>query len=274
MAKQSVERLLLVGGGKMGAALLTGWLEGGLAVENVAVVEPDASSAAKLGAQGIAVAGDLSGLPGDFVPQIIVFAVKPQVMNAVAPLYKDLAAGGAVVLSIAAGVPIARFESHLGAVPVVRSMPNTPAAIGRGMTVACANKLVTDTQKAACGKLLEAVGEVAWIDDEAHMDAVTAVSGSGPAYVFLMIECLAAAGEAAGLEPTLAAQLAGATVGGARELALQASEDPAQLRINVTSPAGTTEAALKVLMADDGLAQLMSRAVEAAANRSRELAKG
>lgn len=274
MAKQSVERLLLVGGGKMGAALLTGWLEGGLAVENVAVVEPDAASAAKLGAQGIAVAGDLSGLPGDFVPQIIVFAVKPQVMNAVAPLYKDLAAGGAVVLSIAAGVPIARFESHLGAVPVVRSMPNTPAAIGRGMTVACANKLVTDTQKAACGKLLEAVGEVAWIDDEAHMDAVTAVSGSGPAYVFLMIECLAAAGEAAGLEPTLAAQLAGATVGGAGELALQASEDPAQLRINVTSPAGTTEAALKVLMADDGLAQLMSRAVEAAANRSRELAKG
>ncbi|MBT6441403.1 MAG: pyrroline-5-carboxylate reductase, partial [Alphaproteobacteria bacterium] len=155
-----------------------------------------------------------------------------------------------------------------------RSMPNTPAAIGRGMTVACANKLVTDTQKAACGTLLEAVGEVAWIDDEAHMDAVTAVSGSGPAYVFLMIECLAAAGEAAGLEPALAAQLAGATVGGAGDLALQASEDPAQLRINVTSPAGTTEAALKILMADDGLAQLMSRAVEAAANRSRELAKG
>lgn len=274
MAEQSVERLLLVGGGKMGAALLTGWLEGGLAVANVAVVEPDAANAAKLGAKGIIVAGDLSGLPGDFVPHIIVFAVKPQVMNAVAPLYKDLAAGGAVVLSIAAGVPIARFESHLGAVPVVRSMPNTPAAIGRGMTVACANKLVTDTQKAACGRLLEAVGEVAWIDDEAHMDAVTAVSGSGPAYVFLMIECLAAAGEAAGLERALATQLAGATVGGAGELALQASEDPAQLRINVTSPAGTTEAALKVLMADDGLAQLMSRAVEAAANRSRELAKG
>jgi pyrroline-5-carboxylate reductase len=274
MAEQSVERLLLVGGGKMGAALLTGWLEGGLAVANVAVVEPDAANAAKLGAQGLVVVGDVSGLPGDFMPHIIVFAVKPQVMNAVAPLYKYLAAGGAVVLSIAAGVPIARFESHLGAVPVVRSMPNTPAAIGRGMTVACANKLVTDTQKAACGTLLEAVGEVAWIDDEAHMDAVTAVSGSGPAYVFLMIECLAAAGEAAGLEPALAAQLAGATVGGAGDLALQASEDPAQLRINVTSPAGTTEAALKILMADDGLAQLMSRAVEAAANRSRELAKG
>ena len=236
-------RLLLVGGGKMGGALLAGWLEGGLPPGNVVVVEPDTAEAAHLAPLGVAVVPDAADVPDDFVPEVIVFAVKPQVMDGVAPLYAGLAGAGGVALSIAAGVPIARFEGHLGAIPIVRAMPNTPAAIGRGITVACANGKVSAEQRAACGELLAAVGEVGWVDDEALMDAVTAVSGSGPAYVFLLIECLAAAGEAAGLSPALASQLAAATVSGAGELARVADEDPAQLRKNVTRPGAPTAAA-------------------------------
>ena len=178
-------------------------------------------------------------------------------------------------LSIAAGTKIALFEAALGAeAAVVRSMPNTPAAVARGITVACANGRVGADQIALCTRLLEAVGEVAWIDDEGLMDAVTGVSGSGPAYVFLMIESLAAAGVAAGLAPELAQKLARATVTGAGELAHRSSEAAEILRRNVTSPGGTTAAALAVLMAEDGLEALMTRAVAAATDRSRELAAG
>jgi pyrroline-5-carboxylate reductase len=175
-------------------------------------------------------------------------------------------------VSIVAGKTIAGIARGLGPAAVVRTMPNTPAAIGRGITVACANERVTAEQRRLCERLLAAAGESAWVEDEALLDAVTAVSGSGPAYVFLLIEALAAAAEAAGLPSALALRLARATVAGSGELARLAGESPAQLREAVTSPGGTTRAALDVLMARDGLVPLIERAVAAAAARSRELA--
>ena len=209
----------------------------------------------------------------DYVPDVVVFAVKPQALDDVAPAYRRFADAGAVSLSIAAGKTIAAYACHLGPdAAIVRAMPNTPAAVRRGISVACASMRVTAAQRAACQKLLEAVGEVAWVEDEALMDPVTAVSGSGPAYVFLLIEALAQAGAAAGLPVALAERLARATVTGSGELARLSDEPAAILRRNVTSPGGTTEAALQVLMAPDGLADLMERAVVAATQRSRALA--
>ena len=262
--------IVLAGGGKMGGALLSGWLDSGVPPGDVYVVEPEPDIAKRLAALGVNVGADTSGLPDKAA--IVIFAVKPQMMDAVVPHYRSLAGADTVFLSIAAGCTIKQFESHLGAHPVVRSMPNTPAAIGLGMTVACANGHVSEAQKAQCQMLLEAVGEVAWVADEGQMDPVTAVSGSGPAYVFLLIESLAAAGVEAGLAPDLAMRLARATVRGAGELASRAQDAPSQLRVNVTSPGGTTAAALDVLMAEDGLGSLMRRAVAAATRRSKELA--
>ena len=189
------------------------------------------------------------------------------------PLYKPLIQPGRLVLSIAAGTPISYFEHQLGAnTAVVRAMPNTPASIGHGITVLCANTHVSAEQRARCEILIGAVGQVEWIEDESLMDAVTAVSGSGPAYVFLLIEALAQAGISAGLAADLANRLALTTVAGAGALAEQTEDSPTVLRQNVTSPGGTTAAALEVLMADDGLQQLMARAVTAAKERGRELA--
>ena len=270
-------RLLLVGGGKMGGALLAGWIKTGtIAPAEVIVVEPAADAGRRLrAAHGIAVAADYGEVPTDFAPDVIVLAVKPQIMDAVLPQYRARVAPGRVFLSIAAGKPIGYFERHLGAdAAIVRAMPNTPAQVGRGITVLCANPRVGPAQRALCASLLEAVGEVAWIEAEADMDAVTAVSGSGPAYVFLLIETLARAGVKAGLDPTLAARLALATVSGSGELARQSGEAPEMLRRNVTSPGGTTAAALEVLMAPGGLDELMTRAVAAATRRGRELARG
>jgi len=265
--------LLLVGGGKMGGAMLHGWLDRGLAPGQVTVVDPSEASAAEMGALGVTVCRDAAGVPDAFAPEVIVVAVKPQVIDDVLPAYRRFARPEAVFLSIAAGKTLANFASHLGDdAAVVRAMPNTPAAIGRGMIVGCPNAHVSPGQKEACHTLLGAVGDVAWVDDEALIDAVTGTSGSGPAYVFLMIECLAAAAREVGLPDDLADRLAITTVSGAAELARVSGEDPAQLRKNVTSPNGTTEAALKVLMADDGLERLMKRAVIAATERSRELA--
>lgn len=265
--------LMLVGGGKMGGAMLRGWLERGMAVSQVTVVEPGEAAAAEMRALGVAVCADAAGVSDAFAPEVIVVAVKPQVIDDVLPDYRRFARPEAVFLSIAAGKTLANFASHLGDdAAVVRAMPNTPAAIGRGMIVGCPNAHVSPDQKEVCHALLQAVGEVAWVDDEGLMDAVTGTSGSGPAYVFLLIECLGAAAQAAGLPADLAAKLAITTVSGAAELARISDQDPAQLRKNVTSPNGTTEAALKVLMADDGLEQLMKRAVAAATDRSRELA--
>ena len=257
----------------MGTALLGGWLERGLNASDITVVDP-IEQTVKAVAEGFGVIAvtDVSAIDENFAPMAIVLAVKPQAMDDAAQAYKGFAEG-AVFLSIAAGKTIAYFESILGAqAAIVRAMPNTPAAIGRGITVACANDIIDDAGRVLCDGLLGAVGDVAWIDDEGLMDAVTAVSGSGPAYVFLLIEALAAAGADAGLAPDLAMRMAQTTVRGAGELAHRSEDSPRQLRINVTSPGGTTAAALEVLMAEDGLGRLMRRAVDAATRRSKALA--
>lgn len=260
--------LLLVGAGKMGGAMLTGWLERGLDPSSVYIKDPSPPP------EMLALAKD-KGVHLDDpseTPAFVVLAVKPQVMDDVLPGLADLVGEGTAVLSIAAGKTIASIEKHFGeTAAIVRSMPNTPAAIGRGMTVACANSNVSEEQKARCDALLQAAGAVAWTDDEAMLDAVTAVSGSGPAYVFLLAECLEDAGVEAGLDRDLARQLARETVTGAGELLRQSGLPASQLRENVTSPGGTTAAALEVLMDEEGMRQLMIRAVAAAAKRSREL---
>jgi pyrroline-5-carboxylate reductase len=263
--------LLLVGCGNMGRALLAGWLARGTPLDSVTVIEPgpdQATAARELGVRVLADAGDLAA---DYRPAVVLLAVKPQMMDAVAPAYARFA-GSACFLSIAAGKTLAALRRALGSAAIVRTMPNTPAAVARGITVAVPNAAVTPAMRTVCTGLLEAVGEVVWVEDETLLDAVTAVSGSGPAYVFLLIEAMAQAGVVAGLPPDLAARLARATVAGSGELVARLPEDPAQLRRNVTSPGGTTQAALEVLMAPDGLAALLTRAVAAATRRSRELA--
>lgn len=264
--------LLLVGCGKMGGALLHGWLAQGVAASDVLVVEPAADPSRISIPPGVRVVDAADRLPGDFVPAAIILAVKPQVMADVVPAYARFAANDTVFVSIAAGTPVKFFAGVLGDhAAIVRVMPNTPAAVGRGMSVLCANDRTSASQREMCGKLMGAVGAAAWLDDEGLMDAVTAVSGSGPAYVFLLIEAMAEAGVAVGLPPALAQQLALETVAGAGELARQSDDAPGQLRVNVTSPGGTTAAALEVLMAADGLPALMQRAVAAAERRGREL---
>lgn len=269
--------LLLVGCGKMGGALLSGWIEAGRSPASITVVEPEAASFRKAVSslpEGIGHVKSPHELSGAYRAAIVVLAVKPQIMDEVVPNFRRFADDGAAILSIAAGRTIDYFQDGLGKrSAIVRAMPNTAAAIGSGITAAIANAYVTADQHALCDQLLTAVGEVVWLTDEAHMDAVTAVSGSGPAYVFHLVECMAKAGEEAGLPPKLAAQLARATVSGAGTMLVLSPEEPAKLRQNVTSPGGTTEAALKVLMAPDGLQPLMTKAVAAAAKRSRELAQ-
>ena len=265
-------RLLLAGAGKMGGAMLAGWLDRGLDPRQIIVQDPapPPESAALLSQHGIQVREP--GVALEEAPAIILVAVKPQMMDQVFPELATRAGPETLVLSIAAGKTIASFEAHLPAgAAVVRSIPNTPAAIGRGITVCCANGHVSAAQRETCQSLLSAVGEVGWVEDEGLIDAATAVSGSGPAYVFLLVECLAEAGRAVGLNADLAMRLASATIAGSGELLRQSGLDPATLRKNVTSPGGTTAAALAVLMAEDGLQPLMTRAVEAAAKRSREL---
>jgi pyrroline-5-carboxylate reductase len=263
--------LLLVGAGKMGGAMLAGWLGQGLDPASVHVQDPTPAPevAALMASHGIRVRHQAK-LPA--APSVIVLAVKPQVMDEVLPALGASVAPSTVVLSIAAGRTLENLAARLpGGAAIVRAMPNTPAAIGQGMTVACASKEVTRDQALHCNMLLEAVGEVIWLDDESVMDAVTAVSGSGPAYLFLFAEGLTEAGIAQGLEPELAARLARATIAGAGELLRRSDLSPAELRQNVTSPKGVTAMALEVLMGKDGLADLLKRAVAAAAKRSREL---
>ena len=267
--------ILLVGCGKMGGALLAGWIARGFAVADIAVVEPgEEAAAAARSAHGVTVVSEIGALAADFAPRVVVLAVKPPVMDAVVPPYRRFVGPGTVFLSIAAGKTIGYLARQLEEpAAIVRAMPNMPAAVGRGISVLCANAEASAAQAGDCRALLAAVGETVVIDDESLLDAVTAVSGSGPAYVFLLIECLAAAGAEAGLPQALAARLARATVCGAGALAEQSPEEPAAtLRRNVTSPGGTTEAALEVLMAANGLEPLLTRAVAAATRRSRELA--
>ena len=267
--------LLLVGGGKMGEALLAGWLRGGLGTDAAFVVEPDAARrSALVAAHGVTAVPDAADLPPTTRPGAVVLAVKPQVMDTALPGLRVLLDADTLVVSIAAGKPLALFERALGgSMGIVRAMPNTPAVVGRGVTVLCANGAATEAQRELAARLMAAVGATHWIEDEDLMHAVTAVSGSGPAYVFHLIEALAAAGAAAGLPQELATQLARGTVTGAGELAARSAEGADTLRANVTSPGGTTAAALEVLMvAEDGLTPLLTRAVAAAAARSRVLA--
>lgn len=269
--KPPATTLLLVGCGKMGGALLKGWLERG-AARHVVVVEPGVGADGFAGERLVERHKRPEEIPNSFYPDVVVFAVKPQAMEGVLKPYKRFV-GRSLFLSIAAGKTLSYFARHLDdEAAVVRAMPNTPAAVGRGISVAVANPRVTPTQRRLADVLLSAVGEVGWVEDEGLIDAVTAVSGSGPAYVFLLIECLAKAGVTAGLPPDLAMRLAGATVAGSGELARLSHEPASKLREAVTSPGGTTRAALDVLMAPDGLEQLMTKAVAAAARRSKELA--
>jgi pyrroline-5-carboxylate reductase len=255
----------------MGGALLEGWLRQGLDPAHVFVCDPSPPPevAALIARHGIGTRAS-ADLPAK--PSVILLAVKPQVIDAVLPSVAPLVGKETVVLSIAAGRTLASLARHLtNRAAIVRAMPNTAAAVGRSITVACADAAVTRDQALECNRLLEAVGEVVWIEDEALMDAVTAISGSGPAYVFLLAECLAEAGRKAGLDADLAHQLARTTVEGAGELLRRSDLSPAKLRANVTSPKGTTAAALEVLMGKGGFQELLARAIAAAAKRSREM---
>lgn len=270
MALEQVARdgLVLLGCGKMGSALLAGWLEAGLPAGSVWVLEPNPTD--WLNATGVHVN---EGLPP--APAVALLAVKPQMMGAALPALQALGNGRTLMVSIAAGTSIATFEAAFGdRTPIVRTMPNTPAMVGRGITGICANAHAGAAGLALAAALMAAVGEVVELDGEHQIDAVTAVSGSGPAYVFHLIETMAAGGVAEGLSPEVAMKLARATVCGAGELAYRSAETASQLRINVTSPGGTTAAALAVLMdAATGFPPLLERAIKAATDRGRELGK-
>jgi len=259
--------LVLLGCGKMGSAMLAGWLDSGLDAADVWVIDPAPSDWVR-GIDGLNLNTDLPA-----APSVVLVAVKPQMMGDALPDIAALGDGPTVVLSIAAGTPISAFEAVFGInTPIIRAMPNTPAAIGRGITALVGNSKTSETQIMLAETLLSAIGDVVRLSDESEIDAVTGVSGSGPAYVFYLIETLAAAGESQGLSPELAMKLAKATVSGAGALADTSDETPAQLRINVTSPNGTTQAGLEVLMNEtSGLKLLIERTVAAASARSREL---
>ena len=266
--------LLLAGCGKMGGALLEGWLEQGIFPQNVTVIDPNTEITDRLHSDyGVVTASFPSHIPPDAAPAVVMLAVKPQAMDDVLVHYVRFVAQGSVFLSIAAGKTIRYFEDHLGAdAAIIRAMPNTPAAVQRGITVAYSNRNVSNAQRQSCDGLLQAVGSVEWVDDEGHLDAVTALSGGGPAYVCLLVECLAQAGIDAGLPEDLATRLARETVTGSGELLHRSTEPAATLRKNVTSPGGTTAEALRVLMAGDGWQPLVTAAIAAATKRSRELA--
>jgi pyrroline-5-carboxylate reductase len=266
--------LLIAGAGKMGGALLEGLIARGLPAGQIVIQDPAPPPEITQFLQQHGIRSEASVASLAAPPSLILVAVKPQLMDQVfAPLAK-LAGPKTVVLSIAAGKTLASFERHLApGIAVIRAMPNTPAQVGRGVTACVANAAATADQKAMASALLSAVGEVVWLEREDDMDAVTAVSGSGPAYVFLVAECLAEAGRKAGLSPDLAQALARATVAGAGELLHRSDLDAATLRQNVTSPGGTTAAALAVLMGQPGLQDLLTDAVAAAVRRSRELSK-
>lgn len=271
LSRQMPRRLVLVGAGKMGGAMLDGWLLTGMRAAGITVLDPNPSPQlqAQHKVQGFQLNPPLSQIT---LPDALVLAIKPQGLDAVAPLIQTLVKREVVLISVLAGKTVDNLRARFpDAGPVVRAMPNLPASVRRGVTGAAASREVSASQKAMADALLSGVGSVEWVADESLIDAVTAVSGSGPAYVFHLVEALAAAGVSAGLPPDTALRLARATVEGAGELLYRSDMPAGVLRQNVTSPGGTTAAALEVLTAENGLTALMRRAVAAAKQRAGEL---
>lgn len=263
--------IVLVGAGNMGGAMLAGWLRSGVPASSVVVVDP-APSPAMQSLITDAGATHVTAVPADLVATVLFLAVKPQVMGAVLANLKSMIGPQTVVVSIAAGKTLAFLEEHLGQAAMVRAMPNTPAMVGRGITGAFANSGVSTDQREKVSALLRVSGPVEWVDSETDIDSVTALSGSGPAYVFYLVECMAEAGRKLGLPADLAMRLARETVAGAGELLHQSPDDASRLRQNVTSPGGTTAAALSILMAEEGMQPLFDKAIAAARKRAEELA--
>lgn len=265
----------MVGGGKMGSAIVAGWLRRGADPASIHLIELNPMRRQEISDRyGITSAADIGQLSDKKQPSVIVLAVKPSTVLDVLPRYQNFAQNGVLMVSVAAGIRLSVFENGLGrGAPIIRAMPNTPAEIGRGTTVLCANSHVGAAHRTLSEELMRAIGNVYWVEDEHLMDAVTAVSGSGPAYLFLFAEYLTQAGVRAGLPADLADRLARETLAGASELLLTSAETAAQLRENVTSTGGTTAAALSVLMANTGLLPLLEEAVAAAKSRSQEIAK-
>lgn len=264
--------LALLGAGRMGLAMARGWLDGGLPASQLVAIDPNPSDDLKA-IQGITTVGNAAAYDG-LAPAVTILAIKPQMMGEVVPEAQNLFGPDTLVISIAAGTTLSKLEGLAGRdLAIIRAMPNTPAAIGMGITALCGNKAVRKDQMKLATQLMQAVGDVVTLENEAQMDAVTALSGSGPAYIFHMVECLAATGTRLGLDEATAMQLARATVVGAGGLLGQSAESAAELRQAVTSPGGTTAAALDVLMGDDGLREVLGRALDAAAKRSKELAQ-
>ena len=271
MAAAGSGPIVLIGAGNMGGAMLAGWLKNGISGSSVLVIDPGPSPAMAELISGNGARHETAA-PEGLEAGVLFLAVKPQVMDQVLPPLKGLVGPETVVVSVAAGKTVANLESHLGPAAVVRAMPNTPAMIGRGVTGAFANERVSEGQRDFVHSLLKVSGPVEWVATEGDIDAVTAVSGSGPAYVFYLVECMAEAGRKAGLPADLAMRLARETVAGAGELLHQSPDAASRLRQNVTSPGGTTAAALSVLMAEDGMQPLFDRAIAAARKRAQELA--
>lgn len=269
-ALNAARPLVLLGAGKMGSALLVGWLSRGIPADAIRVIDPHLLPDTRTLLDDVGIEA-FETPPASLEAGAVVLAVKPQQIADVLPSVRPLVGGTTLALSIAAGTRLSTLADGLGTTQVVRVMPNTPAQIGKGVSVAVGASGVGAAGRELATALLEAAGTVEWIEDEALIDAVTAVSGSGPAYVFYLAECLAEAGVAAGLDAALARRLADATVSGAGALMEATGEEPATLRRNVTSPGGTTAAALDVLMGEDGLAPLMREAVAAAKKRAGEL---
>lgn len=263
--------VVLIGAGNMGGAMLSGWLKSGVPGSAVVVVDPGPSPA-MLATIADAGASHVTAAPPGLKAGVLFLAVKPQVMEAVLPAVKSVVGPQTVVVSVAAGKTLAFLEKHLGEAAMVRAMPNTPAMVGRGVTGAYANARVSAEQRDGVNALLRVSGPVEWVPSESDINSVTALSGSGPAYVFYLVECMAEAGRKLGLQADLAMRLARETVAGAGELLHQSPDDAARLRQNVTSPGGTTAAALSVLMAEDGMQPLFDEALAAARKRAEELA--
>jgi len=266
-------KLVLLGAGKMGGAMMEGWLAAGIVPSQLVIFDPAPAKEilTLIKNHGLSHNPDVSTLCN---VEVILTAVKPQILDKALETVLSLKSQKPLILSIVAGKTIASFEDHFGKdARVIRTIPNTPAAVGRGITAMAANGNVTEAQIGLAKTLLTSIGDVVSVDDESQIDAVTGLSGSGPAYVFYLTECLAKAGEAQGLSNELAMQLARATIEGAGELMRATGTDAAVLRENVTSPNGTTQAGLEVLMADDGLESLLEKTVDAATRRSRELAE-